>query len=155
MIPWLQIDATRVPGAEVELRLMRRGDEFSMMLGPNELMNSRHAITGEGMGLAFRQARLLAECFEIGDFERYNRLHPAILQLPQTMARVMLTMDRSVAFRNRALRMLAAEPSIFARLLGVHLGSEPMGRFVATGGLELAWRMMVQRQSGAVPGVPA
>src|SRR3984957_4238078 len=41
MIPWLQIDATRVPGAEVELRLMRRGDEFSMMLGPNELMNSR------------------------------------------------------------------------------------------------------------------
>jgi hypothetical protein len=33
MIPWLQIEATRVPGAEVELRLMRRGDEFSMMLG--------------------------------------------------------------------------------------------------------------------------
>jgi len=41
MIPWLQIDTTRVPGAEVELRLMRRGDEFSMMLGQNELMNSR------------------------------------------------------------------------------------------------------------------
>jgi spermidine synthase len=41
MIPWLQIEATRVPGAEVELRLMRRGDEFSMMLGQNELMNSR------------------------------------------------------------------------------------------------------------------
>ena len=116
---------------------------------------SADAITGEGMGMAFRQARLLAECFEIGDFERYNRLHPATLQLPQTMARVMLTMDRSVAFRNRALRMLAADPSIFARLLGVHLGSEPMGRFVATGGLELAWRMMVQRQSAAVPGVPA
>jgi spermidine synthase len=41
MIPWLQIDTARVPGAEVELRLMRRGSEFSMMLGPNELMNSR------------------------------------------------------------------------------------------------------------------
>src|ERR1700684_801666 len=41
MIPWLQIDTTRVPGAEVELRLMRRGDEFSMKLGQNELMNSR------------------------------------------------------------------------------------------------------------------
>lgn len=41
MIPWLQIDTARVPGADVELRLMRRGDEFSMMLGPNELMNSR------------------------------------------------------------------------------------------------------------------
>jgi spermidine synthase len=41
MIPWVQIDTARVPGAEVELRLMRRGAEFSMMLGPNELMNSR------------------------------------------------------------------------------------------------------------------
>jgi spermidine synthase len=41
MIPWLQIDAARVPSADVELRLMRRGAEFSMMLGPNELMNSR------------------------------------------------------------------------------------------------------------------
>jgi spermidine synthase len=41
MIPWRQIDTARVPGADVELRLMRRGGEFSMMLGPNELMNSR------------------------------------------------------------------------------------------------------------------
>jgi ATP-dependent DNA ligase len=41
MIPWLQIDTTRVPGADVELRLMRRGAEFSMMLGQNELMNKR------------------------------------------------------------------------------------------------------------------
>jgi len=116
---------------------------------------SADAITGEGMGMAFRQALLLAECFEIGDFERYNRLHPAILRVPQTMARVMLIMDRSEALRNRALRMLAAEPSIFARLLGVHLGSEPVGRFIATGGLEVAWRMMVQRQSAEVPGMPA
>src|ERR1700686_4110599 len=49
MIPWLQIDATRVPGAEVELRLMRRGTEFSMMLGPNELMNSRLSGSEEAL----------------------------------------------------------------------------------------------------------
>jgi len=49
MIPWLQIDTTRVPGAEVELRLMRRGDEFSMMLGPNELMNSRLSGSEEAL----------------------------------------------------------------------------------------------------------
>ena len=41
MIPWSQIDTAGVPGADVELRLMRRGAEFSMMLGANELMNSR------------------------------------------------------------------------------------------------------------------
>jgi spermidine synthase len=41
MIPWVHVDSARVPGADVELRLMRRDAEFSMMLGSNELMNSR------------------------------------------------------------------------------------------------------------------
>jgi spermidine synthase len=50
MILWLQIDTARVPGADVELRLMRRGAEFSMMLGPNELMNSR--LSGSEQALA-------------------------------------------------------------------------------------------------------
>ena len=50
MIPWLQIDVARVPGADVELRLMRRGAEFSMRLGPNELMNSR--LSGSEQALA-------------------------------------------------------------------------------------------------------
>jgi spermidine synthase len=50
MIPWQQIDAVRVPGADVELRLMRRGAEFSMMLGQNELMNSR--LSGSEQALA-------------------------------------------------------------------------------------------------------
>ena len=49
MIPWLQIDTARVPGADVELRLMRRGVEFSMMLGPNELMNSRLSGSEEAL----------------------------------------------------------------------------------------------------------
>jgi spermidine synthase len=49
MIPWLQIDTARVPGANVELRLMRRGAEFSMMLGQNELMNSRLSGSEEAL----------------------------------------------------------------------------------------------------------
>jgi spermidine synthase len=49
MIPWLQVDTARVPGAKVELRLMRRGTEFSMMLGPNELMNSRLSGSEEAL----------------------------------------------------------------------------------------------------------
>src|ERR1700759_4877673 len=49
MIPWLQIDTTRVPGADVELRLKRRGAEFSMMLGQNELMNSRLSGSEEAL----------------------------------------------------------------------------------------------------------
>ena len=56
MIPWSQIDTARVPGADVELRLMRRGTEFSMMLGQNELMNSRLSGSEEALAtLACRQ----------------------------------------------------------------------------------------------------
>ena len=56
MIPWSQIDTARVPGADVELRLMRRGAEFSMMLGQNELMNSRLSGSEEALAtLACRQ----------------------------------------------------------------------------------------------------
>jgi spermidine synthase len=49
MIPWLQIDSARVPGADVELRLMKRGDEFSMKLGANEMMNSRLSGSEEAL----------------------------------------------------------------------------------------------------------
>ena len=50
MIPWVKIDTARVPGADGELRLMRRGAEFSIMLGSNELMNSR--LSGSEAALA-------------------------------------------------------------------------------------------------------
>jgi spermidine synthase len=49
MIPWLQIDTARVPGTEIDLRLMRRGAEFSMKLGQNELMNSRLSGSEEAL----------------------------------------------------------------------------------------------------------
>ena len=49
MIPWQQIDRATVPGSGVELRLMRRGAEFSMKIGPNELMNSRLSATEQGL----------------------------------------------------------------------------------------------------------
>src|SRR3977135_2517227 len=49
MIPWLQIDTAPVPGADVDLLLMRRGAEFSMKLGQNELMNSRLSGSEEAL----------------------------------------------------------------------------------------------------------
>ena|SRR5580698_244758 len=58
MIPWSQIDTARVPGADVELRLMRRGSEFSMMLGQNELMSSR--LSGSEEALATLACRRIA-----------------------------------------------------------------------------------------------
>ena len=41
MIPRTLIDRAPMPDGSGELRLIRRGEEFSIMLGANELMNSR------------------------------------------------------------------------------------------------------------------
>ena len=49
MIPWVQLDAAKTPDGEQELRLKRRGSEFSIMLGANELMNSRLSGSEEAL----------------------------------------------------------------------------------------------------------
>jgi len=48
MIPWIQLGSARVPGGG-ELRLKQRGGEFSIMLGTNELMNSRLSGSEEAL----------------------------------------------------------------------------------------------------------
>lgn len=49
MIPRILLDTAQIPGGEGELRLMRRGAEFSIMLGNNELMNSRLSGSEEAL----------------------------------------------------------------------------------------------------------
>lgn len=49
MIPWVHLDTASVPGGD-ELRLMRRGNEFSIMAGSITLMNSR--MSGSETALA-------------------------------------------------------------------------------------------------------
>ena len=66
MIPWIQLDSAKVPGGREELRLKRRGSEFSIMLGANELMNSRLSGSEEAL------ARLA--CAKIGGDRRANML---------------------------------------------------------------------------------
>ncbi|MEP7008188.1 MAG: hypothetical protein ABI810_19570 [Sphingomonas bacterium] len=48
MVPRILIDTAAVPDGG-ELRLFRRGDEFSIMLGANELMNSRLSGSEEAL----------------------------------------------------------------------------------------------------------
>ena len=62
MIPWIQLDSAKIPGGREELRLKRRGSEFSIMLGANELMNSRMSGSEEAL------ARLA--CAKVGDRPR-------------------------------------------------------------------------------------
>ncbi len=49
MISWVHLDTAKVPGGD-ELKLMRRGSEFSIMVGAIALMNSR--MSGSEIALA-------------------------------------------------------------------------------------------------------
>ena len=57
MIPRILIDTAPIPGGG-ELRLFQRGTEFSIMLGANELMNSR--LSGSEQALAHLACETLA-----------------------------------------------------------------------------------------------
>ena len=50
MIPWVQLDAGSIPGEGDAMRLMKRGDEFSIRVGSTELMNNR--LSGSERALA-------------------------------------------------------------------------------------------------------
>lgn len=50
MIPWVHLDTAKIPDGQADLKLMRRGQEFSIMSGNIELMNSR--LSGSERALA-------------------------------------------------------------------------------------------------------
>jgi spermidine synthase len=54
MIPRELIATAHVPGGDAPLRLIRRGSEYSIMLGANELMNSRLSGSEEAMSTLAR-----------------------------------------------------------------------------------------------------
>ena len=58
MKPWVCLDTAAVPGGSAPLRLMRRDEEYSIMLGTNELMNSR--LSGSEQALADLSASKIA-----------------------------------------------------------------------------------------------
>jgi spermidine synthase len=49
VISWSLLDTAQVPGGGGELRLMRRGAEFSIRIDQNELMNSRLSATEQAL----------------------------------------------------------------------------------------------------------
>ncbi len=83
------------------------------------------AVTGEGLGLCFRQSLVLAEALRQGDLAPYQQAHRAIQRLPYFMGRTMLLMDASPRIRSIALPLLERYPRLFERLLSIHIGHNP------------------------------
>jgi len=60
VIPWTLLDTVQIIGGDGELRLKRRGSEFSIMLGNIELMNSR--LSGSEEALAILSCERISAC---------------------------------------------------------------------------------------------
>ena len=91
------------------------------------------AITGEGLGLAFRQAVALAHCLESGDLAPYQLAHRRLMLRPLMMARLMLMLDGRPRLQHPTLQLFQKCPQIFRRLLALHVGALPASRFVHDG----------------------
>jgi len=99
------------------------------------------AITGEGLCLSFQQAIALADALGSGNLESYQRVHRQLAKRPNFMSRLLLLLDRFPSLRRRALRCLAKEPDLFARLLALHVGEFSPEFLVATS-LRLGWQFL-------------
>jgi menaquinone-9 beta-reductase len=99
------------------------------------------AITGEGLGLSFSQAMVLASCLASNNLPSYQAAHRKLAMRPLWMARLMLTLDGHPGFQQRTLRVLRRHPDVFRRLLALHVGS--LSPFhLALDGLTLGWGLL-------------
>lgn len=100
------------------LKSVRR--ENVVLIG--DASGSVDAITGEGICVSVKQAHALAVAVESGNLELYQQLHRKLMRRPQTMASLMLTLQRNAQLQRRALAGLAKRPDIFQSLLAIHVG---------------------------------
>lgn len=99
------------------------------------------AITAEGLSLSFHQAIALADAIEKGKLANYQRAHRELTSRPNAMGWLLLLLDRFPSLRRRALRGLAEDPELFARLLAAHEG-ESSSKALAATGLRLGWQFL-------------
>jgi spermidine synthase len=133
MIRWSLIDTAVVPGDGGELRLMRRGDEFSIMSGAIELMNSR--LSGSEKALAAlvcaRLTNRPAAHILIGGFGMGFTLRAALAHLgPQARVTLGELVPAVIAWARGPMAHLSGDCLEDPRLI-LHEGD--VGDFIAAG----------------------
>jgi flavin-dependent dehydrogenase len=113
-------------GASVTRRLKSVCSGRVALIG--DASGSVDAITGEGLCLLFQQAVALAAALEQGDLARYQKEHRQIGRRPAFMADLMLSLDGRDRLRHWILRMFAAKPDLFRRMLATHVGDFSLTR---------------------------
>jgi flavin-dependent dehydrogenase len=113
---------TNDAGAISALRVFRKVTRGRVAL-VGDASGSVDSLTGEGLGLAFRQARALAEALAASNLTTYQAAHRRINRLPEVMSRLLLALENRPTLRRRTVHALAKEPRLFERLLAAHTGT--------------------------------
>ncbi|MDQ2842361.1 MAG: NAD(P)/FAD-dependent oxidoreductase [Acidobacteriota bacterium] len=101
------------------------------------------AVTGEGLCLAFRQSLVLARALRAGELHAYQARHRRLSRRPQTMAALMLTLDKHPSFQRRALTSLVRRPGVFEKLLAVHVGERSFAHLLSWDLLPFCYAFLV------------
>lgn len=138
--------ASQQRGAVTATRKLRRVATDSVAL-IGDASGSADAITGEGLGISFRQALALADAIASGSLHPYNRAHQQIGRVPHVMGALLLTLDRWPRIQVRALRTLAQKPVVFRDLLHAHMGRLPLPAVLLRRAPAFGWRLLMHGTS--------
>jgi flavin-dependent dehydrogenase len=127
-------------GAVTMTRRLPRVFEGNVVL-IGDASGSADAITGEGLCLGFRQALALGDALEASDLRRYAAAHRRLARQPARTARLLLLLDGRTRLRERAIRALASDADLFARLLAIHVGASSAQQWASAGAM-LGWRFV-------------
>jgi flavin-dependent dehydrogenase len=101
------------------MRRLRRVTRANVSL-VGDASGSVDAITGHGLALAFRQAKVLAEALAAWKPAIYEAAHRELIFKHWVWARMLLGLSRSDALRGVVMRALSWKPHLYARLLSAH-----------------------------------
>lgn len=99
------------------------------------------AITGEGLGLAFRQAIVLADAIAANDLGAYEAAHRKLMRRPFVMGHSLLLLDSHEGLRRRVIKVFEKHSEVFGRCVAAHVGALTKARLVLTGA-NLGWHLL-------------
>ena len=99
-------------------------------------------ITGQGLSLSFQQALSLGEALASENLGAYQLAHRQFIKEPARMARLLLLLDRQAWLRRKALRMFAANPKLFGRMISSHANCPKPAPIRASEMFDLGWQVL-------------
>jgi menaquinone-9 beta-reductase len=99
-------------------------------------------IAGQGLSLALQQAIHLAEALARGELAHYAAAHSRITRTPVSVTRLLLAMNASSTLRRKVLRLFAARPALFSKMISIHTGASSPDALDAAAIVTLGWRVM-------------